>query len=152
MACGGCCNSHMGLQPPNTPLPFQPYDVPRPVPTHYVENGRLVRRGGFVERQKRRLATVARDPRCIKFRELVGLLFLSWMLWQLAPLVSEGYQLMSLNADNLCRKTSYFRCMRVHTHIFWWKLKEWIGQWIVWLPVVVLVTFVAEVGGIDRLY
>ncbi|KAH8901285.1 hypothetical protein GQ53DRAFT_740292 [Thozetella sp. PMI_491] len=153
MSCSSCCNNnYMGLKPNNNPLPIPAYNPPRRVPTHHVEDGRIVRRGGFADQQKRRLAAVARNPRRITFRELMGLLFVAWALWRLVPLVSEGYQLITMNADSVCRKASYFWCMRVHSRIVWWKTQEWIGQWIVWLPVVVVVTFAAEAVGIDRLF
>ena len=63
--------------------PKEPYSPKLPPSTHRVENGRLVARGGLVERHARRVEAVARDPRSLTLREFASVVFLGFGLWRL---------------------------------------------------------------------
>lgn len=152
MSCGGCGGGSGGIRPHFQPIPPQPREPPRPATTHRVENGRLVRRRGFLDQQRHRLFVVARNPNLITFRELVALIFFAWCIWRLVSVVSVIRGLATAGSNDACPGVGGMACMRRHWHLIGRMLQTWLGACAAWLPIVVVFVFIAEILGVEYLF
>ena len=98
----------------------------------------------------RRVSAIVRNPRSITFREMMIFGFIAMCLWRLGPVISDVRVVIRIEASDLCPRLGLVGCARryfgVFMDIFW----AWVGEWIIWLPIVALVIFVGEELNIDK--
>ncbi|KAH7303870.1 hypothetical protein B0I35DRAFT_446136 [Stachybotrys elegans] len=147
-----CCPSNPRVTHNFGPLPQVQQEPPRPPPTHQVENGRLVRRRGFLGRQGYRMAAIARNPRLITLRELVTLLFIVYCGWRFMPFASETRALFEAATTSMYQQTGIFGCLRFYLRVIVHMLQRWAGECLAWVPILAVLVFVTESAGIGRIY